>query len=371
MELVIERLEDVLPFIVPDTGIIHSRHDGYSVINYVFTVQNTFDTALARECRGLKFDPDGKLIARPFHKFFNLGEKRPAGEEPWQSDHVVLDKLDGSMIHPAIVRDELVFMTRMGISAQSRQALQAASRTVHDFCRDMIAAGFTPIFEYTSPENRVVLAYEKPELTLLAVRDMKTGAYMPHAEVAKLAVVRGVALVAAFDPVSDYASFWSEARAQEGVEGYVIAFDDGHRVKIKADSYALRHKALAGLAHEKNLLAWVATGATDDVLPLLSPEAGKRVQTYQDRVFEGVGKWQREIERFVAEFGHLPRREFALIAKEQLDPKLQSVAFRLLDGTPARDGLMDVLKRASMTDTKVESVRELFGLEWQPLELEE
>src|SRR3546814_1285318 len=28
-----------------------------------------------REFRGIKFDKQGKLIARPFHKFFNWGEK--------------------------------------------------------------------------------------------------------------------------------------------------------------------------------------------------------------------------------------------------------------------------------------------------------
>lgn len=78
----------MLPHIVPDTGIIHSDHGNYSVINYVFTIDTTFNTAVARECRGLKFDRDGKLIARPFHKFFNLGEKRPPQEEPWDQAHV-------------------------------------------------------------------------------------------------------------------------------------------------------------------------------------------------------------------------------------------------------------------------------------------
>ena len=371
MELVIETLDDVLPFIAPDNGIIHSIHDGYSVINYVFTIDNTFDTAIARECRGLKFDRNGKLIARPFHKFFNLGEKRLAQDEPWHADHVVMDKLDGSMIHPAFVHDEVVFMTRMGVSAQSRQALRDASPEMRDFCRAMLDAGQTPIFEYTSPENRVVLAYEEPELTLLAARDIRSGTYLPHHELAKLARKYNVPLVKTFESVTDYMAFWSQARAQEGGEGYVIAFEDGHRLKIKTDSYALRHKALAGLAHEKNLLAWIATGATDDVLPLLSPDAGAFVQAYQDKVLAGVTRWASEIERFVGENGHLPRKDFAMRAKEHLNPKLQAVAFRALDGNPVLDGLMEVLKRASTSDSKVDGIRDLFEMEWQPIELVE
>lgn len=55
MELLVEHLDDVLLHIQPDTGIIHSVHQGYSVINYVFSVDETFSTPLARECRELKF----------------------------------------------------------------------------------------------------------------------------------------------------------------------------------------------------------------------------------------------------------------------------------------------------------------------------
>jgi RNA ligase len=49
--------------------------------------------------------------------------------------------------------------------------------------------------------------------------------------------------------------FWTDARALDGVEGYAIAFEDGQRLKINAYAYVMRHKALVGLAHEKNLLA--------------------------------------------------------------------------------------------------------------------
>ena len=170
MELVIDSLEDVLPHIVPDTGIIHSEHDGYSVLNYVYSMERTFDSAIALECRGLKFGPDGDLIARPLHKFFNLGEKRPPQEEPWEQAHLVLDKLDGSMIPPALVKGDMVFMTRMGVTDHGRTALSLASDGLRALARDMLEAGFTAIFEYTGPENRIVVPYDVPELTLLAVR---------------------------------------------------------------------------------------------------------------------------------------------------------------------------------------------------------
>ena len=371
MELVIEHLDDVFPHIQPDTGIIHSVHKGYSVINYVFSADETFDTAIARECRGLKFAPDGTLIARPFHKFFNLGEKRPPQDEPWGTGHVILDKLDGSMIHPAIVDGEMVFMTRMGRSDQAQHAWSKAGPEIKALSAEMIEAGYTPIFEFTSPDNRIVVAYDAPELTLLAIRHMRTGSYMPHKDVEQKGTEHGVAVVGSFGIVEDVAKFWADARALEDVEGYVIAFENGHRIKIKADAYVLRHKALTGLAHEKNLLAWIAKDAVDDVLPLLSPDAADFVKGYQSQIMDAVSRWETEIGDFVAQNADLPRKDFAIKTKENIPARLQSVAFRALDGTPARTCLMEVLERASGSDTKVEAIRSLFGMKWSPMAAEE
>ncbi len=371
MELVIEHLDDVLPHIQPDMGIIHSVHQDYSVVNYVFSVDDTFNTPLARECRGLKFAPDGTLIARSFHKFFNLGEKRPPKEEPWDAAHVVLDKLDGSMIHPAMVAGDMVFMTRMGLSAQSKKAWDMATPEVRALSRNMLDAGYTPIFEFTSPDNRIVVAYEVPELTLLAIRKTRTGAYMPQAEVERIGQQHSVAVAGSLGAVEDVANFWTDARSLEGVEGYVVAFEDGHRVKIKADAYVLRHKALAGLEYEKNLLAWVATDAVDDVLPLLTPGAAETVRDYQAQVMNAVSRWEAEIDGYVAENAHLPRKDFAAKTKEAIPERLQPVAFQALDGKPPRKALLNILERASGSDTKVASIRPLFGMNWTPVKIDD
>ncbi|EEE38142.1 putative RNA ligase (Rnl1) [Rhodobacteraceae bacterium KLH11] len=181
---------------------------------------------------GVEIRPRRQADRTAFPQVLQPGEKRPVQEEPWDASHAVLDKLDGSMIHPAIVGGEMVFMTRMGISTQSRAAWSVAGPEVKALCADMIATGFTPVFEFTSPENRVVLAYEVSQLTLLAIRHLRTGAYMPHAELEAVAIRHGVPIVAQFDSVEDVHRFWTDAQALEGVEGYVIAFEDGHRLKI-------------------------------------------------------------------------------------------------------------------------------------------
>lgn len=367
MNLIIETLDDVLPCLSPNSGIIHSDHGSYSVVNYVYATEDTFDSSVALECRGLKFDKSGRLIARPFHKFFNLGERRPPEDEPWHASHVVLDKLDGSMIHPALIDGEVVFMTRMGISEQARKAWDAASWSVRAFSRAMVETGFTPIFEFTSPENRIVVAYDSPKLTLLAIRCNRTGAYMSHGEMTKTAMRYSVSTASVSRSVDDVTEFWSRARSLKDVEGYVIAFDDGHRLKVKADDYVLRHKTLSGLAQEKNLLSWVAKSEIDDVIPLLSTETAHAVLDYQSQVINAVGKWETELGAFVSENASVSRKEFASKVKLQIHPRMQSVVFKARDGVPPRSGLMQILLRAASSDAKVEDIRPLFKMQWSRL----
>lgn len=366
---VIDHLDDVLPHVSHETGIVHADRGSYSVVNYVIALEDTFSNALRRECRGLKFDREGRLIARPLHKFFNLGEVRPPEAENWEAPHHVLDKLDGSMVHPAKVDGEMLFMTRFGTSDQSCAAAAIASAGVFALSRDLLDAGMTPVFEYTAPDNQIVLPYETAQLTLLAVRETRTGTYLPRAELEAQAARHDVALVGHLGSVEDPARFIAEARALTGLEGYVIAFEDGHRVKLKADAYVLRHKAMSDVTQEKNLVAWIAADEFDDVLPLLVGETRDAAMSYRDAVMAGVLARAAEVETYVAAHGHLDRKDFAARVMSDIDPRLRPAVFRHLDGKPARDMVMDVLASAAGSNPKVDAVRHLFGMAWEGVAL--
>lgn len=360
----IRTIDDVLPHISHDTGIVVSKRDSYTVIDYVFVTDDTFSNDVARECRGLKFAPDGQILARPFHKFFNIGEVERPEDISWDQPHVVMDKRDGSMVHPCVVDGAMVFMTRMGITDQAQLAWSYADQAVRDLCAATLAAGQTPIFEFTAPENRVVVVYDAPQLTLLAVRETITGRYLPHAELTALAVKHGVPVVQTFDPVADFKAFMAQGRALERVEGYVVAFDSGHRLKLKADAYVLRHKALAGVAYEKNLLAWIAEDALDDVLPILHDDVAARVKTYAATVMDGARARLAEIEQLVARMEGADRKTFALEVQANVDKRLQAVAFALMDGRDGMTEMMKLIKRAAHSEPRVELYRDLFKMDW-------
>lgn len=71
----IEHIDKLLPHVQDRKDFIIAKRDGYTVIDYGFVDNDTFDHPARVQCRGIKFGPDGRILARPFHKFFNLGER--------------------------------------------------------------------------------------------------------------------------------------------------------------------------------------------------------------------------------------------------------------------------------------------------------
>ena len=73
--MIINHIDDVWPFVEHKDEIILIDKGSYTVLDYVYQDENTFDVPQAMECRGIKFNADGTVLARPFAKFFNYGER--------------------------------------------------------------------------------------------------------------------------------------------------------------------------------------------------------------------------------------------------------------------------------------------------------
>jgi hypothetical protein len=58
-----------------------------------------------------------------------------------------------------------------------------------------------------------------------------------------------------------------------------------------------------------------------------------------------------------------------MAVKQALDPRLQPLAFGQLDGRDGREMLMKVVGWAGHSETRVDQVRDLFGLEWSGTDL--
>lgn len=346
---IINTMADLTPHLVGAEHIKGYVRDGYIVYDYAYQVPAAQWTPYWRECRGIKFYPNGRIAARPFHKFFNLGE-RPTDEPSLGQPHSMQLKLDGSMIHPLWINGQMELCTRMGITDVAQRAWPLVTTDIRMLCYHCEffysdgAPAYTPIFEYTGPENRIVLQYAEPKLTLLAVRHKVTGEYLYPLEVKRLAAEFKVSCV------THRRMDLTTVKAHKEIEGVVCVFPSGERLKVKADDYVLRHKTKDNLTHEKNVLAIVLKDTTDDLVPLLSPEDGAKLKLYQMMIFSRLTNIENEVGA-ICNYPGDPRdkgnqKDFALFVKKHFatEPAKQSLAFGFRKAGDAGDWL-DILCR--------------------------
>lgn len=359
----IEHINDVLPHVEgrQEFGVHHK--EGYSVIDYHFVLPDSFDNPYRLECRGIKFGTDGRIIARPFGKFFNVGEKPEATGENLDLTHlhVVMEKMDGSMIHPAIVNGNVVFMTRMGRTDVARKAERHLNDTVTTVCRELLEVGVTPIFEFTAPDNRIVIQYAESSLTLLATRGTRSGIYAHHDAVVAIAGRMNLRAVSIHAVPTDARAFLDHVRAIKGMEGFVIRFSDGFMVKAKGEDYVLKHRAKESVLQEKNVLALIMRDELDDVLPLLDPIDRANVERYRADVLAGIAEGADIVARVVEAGKGADQKTFATVILKDVIPQVRSIAFQVRAGAQPRDAIVTSIIKGCGSATGVDHVRTLFN----------
>ncbi|WP_329124606.1 RNA ligase [Streptomyces sp. NBC_01465] len=229
------------------------------ILNYTEKAQfeRVWDDATLR-CRGLIVDPDGKVLARPYAKFFNYSE-HPEGSFALDSPVVVTDKLDGSLgiLYPTA--DGHAVATRGSFA--SDQALHATEVWLERYAPDVKPApGVTYLFEIIYPANRIVCDYgDLDDLVLLGGVETATGAPVP-ADSLPWTGPR----VTTFDYATLRDALAAEPRG--GAEGFVLRFPgpdhDQTMIKIKQDDYVALHRIVTGLNAR---IVWERLGAGDEV----------------------------------------------------------------------------------------------------------
>ncbi len=151
-------------------------HPTYSVFLYRHPKGNSFpeprgsapDVRLLRvlrECRGLVYSTSGVLLARRYHKFFNANEFAETQQNRMPAftpdNHVLLEKLDGSMVSPWVHDDgAIVWATKAGVSAVADEARlfvekQRDTAAYEQLVLQCHAAGITVLFEWCSSARRI------------------------------------------------------------------------------------------------------------------------------------------------------------------------------------------------------------------------
>ena len=376
---VIRNLDQVLAVVEGVDGFSVTRKADYTVVNYHYNTPEVFPevideaTAIRRECRGLIFDLEGELISRPYHKFFNVGERDETQQNllDLSRPHSILEKLDGSMIRPIPLGTGYRLATKAGVTDVAMQAeVFLAQHPNYDaFIRHEMTHDHTPIFEWCSRKQRIVLDYPEDRLVVTAVRDNLTGEYLSLDWVRGFIELNeefhGVEVVQEFPAgVDSMARLQAEAHGIEGTEGWVIRFADGHMLKVKAEWYVLRHKSKDQLSREKNVVAMLVGDAVDDVKALLIDEDRHRLDQFSEVFWHGLNAYAADltqrIEALKAQAGG-DRKTFAVEYAKQLSQAEQGIAFGTFGGKAVDKQVLDVIIKNTSTQTRIEEVRYMWG----------
>lgn len=275
----IKHIDDILPALAGKDYIgVNKQSNGATVICYNISNGDSFATPFEKECRGITFDRDGKIVSRPLHKFFNLAERDEVLPQnlDWDSVTAVFDKMDGSMITAGVFHGEVFVKSKKSFESDVAVAALAyirANQKYYDFIKHCADLDLTPIFEYTSPNNRIVLRYDDEKMTLLHVRHNITGEYHTPAESAALAQSFDIPVnVPLFGKGFDLAELLTSLNTVEGIEGYVIQFASGEMVKVKTRWYVNLHHAVT-FVRERDIARLVLSEKIDDYIAFVALNA--------------------------------------------------------------------------------------------------
>jgi len=382
----IRTIDDVLPCIKGREEFSIGERQGFTFIDYVVTLPDSFpdpaepglrpeearSRAIRRECRGIKFLADGTIAARPYHKFFNIGEKpetQPNSLDFSREDWWILEKLDGSMIHPLWIDGELCYCTRMGFSdtAKRAAAFLAGKEAYYDLCLVCEGRGWTPIFEWCSRKDPIVLDYPQDEVVLTAMRHKVSGRYAEGFDTMAASV--GVPSVPAWGGTWEGISAFLEwVKGLENAEGFVIRWRDGHMAKTKGDWYNSIHRGKESIAFEKNVVTLIVEDRVDDVLPSLLPRDAERLRSFQREFWVGVRQvieeTKRQVDQHLAGYGGPPELEgrwFAENAAPQFGEPLKALAFAIYHDRQPLEHVRQAIARKTGSRTGIDKIRTLFG----------
>ncbi|WEM34511.1 RNA ligase [Xanthomonas phage X1] len=262
------------------------------IISYMLSSDELWKLPLGVECRGITFDAQtGKLISLPFEKFFNVNEKAHTQAHIIRDYKVqaVLDKRDGSMITPIWADGRIYLKTKKTFTSDVAVAAQRPlSVELERFCEAMLELNFTPIFEFTDPDCKIVLDYgHDSQLVLLAMRDMIDGSYVSYKDLDQISKAWGVQLVGGYNHDYTVDGYLELAKTAEGIEGWVIYTDEG-RYKVKTKWYCDRHHLID--IRERDIAALVLEEKLDDLIPnLLAGDADmEAIREIERRVTDGI-----------------------------------------------------------------------------------
>ncbi|WZB39650.1 RNA ligase [Streptomyces phage Cursive] len=308
-------------------------------------------------CRGLIIDEFDNVIARPFEKFFNMGDSH-AADIDWNAPVEVTDKKDGSMgiLYSVMPYSDAIppYGFQYGIatrgSFQSDQAIHATKLWLERYKNTAVPHDWTFIFEIVYPDNRIVLDYgDMDDLILLGAVNKEHGYVYGPREASVLLDWQGP-VTEVFDYKNIHEAVGADYRPN--AEGLVIR-SGSKMVKLKQADYVELHRLISMLS-ERSVWSQLTEGKTileicealpDEFHQFVKDVGGKLLSDYEEIEIRVRGIFHNLLSSMDEGF---TRRDFAMKANGV--DLYRSHMFNLLDGKSIDELIWKQLKPAAKTE---------------------
>ncbi len=164
-------------------------------------------------------------------------------------------------------------------------------------------------------------------------------------------------------------------KPMQGLEGFVVRWEDGSMVKIKADEYCLLHRSKDELMHEKNVISIIVEGKADDFRVLLTEPDRLKFEEFELSFWQNFYETVQNTCMVIEEYNHkkYSRKDFAILSQNWKNNTARSLCFQFFDEKlvahqDVRKELLKTIAKNCGSQSNVDKVRALWdgrgNLKW-------
>lgn len=250
------------------------------------------------DMRGMTFvfNKDGTLYKRflMMPKFFNLDQVETTQYDVVRKKQIkyITNKEDGSLIAFMELPNGEVFAKTIGSFSNEQvdaaMSIYNSDEKLQSFIKVLHAVDCTPLFEYVSLDNRIVLKYGNPELRFLGVRNNETGDYLNHSAL----MIESPVKCAEVYRDKTLRELIELSKTVEDKEGWVVEFEDGQMIKVKTTWYFKLHSLRTdNIFREDFIIESYLSEKIDDIYSQLDKKNDTDAFSFIKRVISAVNHY--------------------------------------------------------------------------------
>lgn len=240
-----------------------------------------------------------------------------------------------------------------------------------EFCLEWIEKGFTPLFEWCSYRQQIIVSYPEDMLVLTAIRNNATGLYVTYGDMLASCAAHNVPLtkpmkVSFGEQYQSLGELLRHVKETTDLEGFVLCFETGEFYKLKTEWYFARSKKVAGhfTGQEKELWDLILNRKIDDLGGALGAKRTEALEQASMKLWKALERSAEKIQKWIDDkkkAGCTQRKDFAALVDKEIPKQWSGLYYHIFAGADALEEIVQKCKEYMPNRNKLDMVRDYFA----------